>query len=112
MSEKSLDRKGRWRSKTVAFRLSPEENQTLDNLVKLSGLTKQDYIIQCVLEHNVTIYGNPRVFKAVKEQLNDLLRTLREITPIEEADDTTMETLARLVRLCEGLLEDSRERKV
>ena len=45
MSEKSLDRKGRWRSKTVAFRLSPEENETLNNMVKLSGLTKQDYIM-------------------------------------------------------------------
>ena len=25
--EKALDRQGRWRSKTVAFRVSPEENK-------------------------------------------------------------------------------------
>ena len=112
MSEKSLDRKGRWRSKTVAFRLSPEENETLNNMVKLSGQTKQDYIIQCVLEHNVTIYGNPRVFKAVKEQLNNLLHTLHGITHIEEADDTTMETLARLVRICEGMMLTDRNKEV
>ena len=44
--EKSLDRKGRWRNKLVGFRVSPEEAEVIDNFVRLSGLTKQDYIIR------------------------------------------------------------------
>ena len=43
MSATNLDKHNRWRSKTVAFRMSPEEANTLDEFVKLSGLTKQDY---------------------------------------------------------------------
>lgn len=43
--EKALDRQGRWRSKTVAFRVSPEENNQIEIKVRLSGLTKQDYIV-------------------------------------------------------------------
>lgn len=46
MSAKNLDNKNRWRSKTIAFRMSPEEAQQLDVKVKLSGLTKQDYLIR------------------------------------------------------------------
>ena len=42
--EKSLDYKGRWRNHTVAFRVSDEEAKLLNDLVALSGLTKQDYI--------------------------------------------------------------------
>ena len=44
MSNKNLDNCNRWRNKTVAFRVSPEENEQIDKAVRLSGLTKQDYI--------------------------------------------------------------------
>ena len=46
MSEKRLDAKNRWRNVVVAFRMSPEEAQELNVKVSLSGLSKQDYIIQ------------------------------------------------------------------
>ena len=45
MSRKNLDEHGRLRSKTVSFRVSPEEGQRLDAIVAMSGLTKQDYIV-------------------------------------------------------------------
>ena len=44
--ERVLDRQGRWRNKVVAFRMSPEEDALLDAKVRLSGLTKQEYIIR------------------------------------------------------------------
>ena len=34
MSLKNLDNKGRWRNKTVAFRISPEENEQLERFVR------------------------------------------------------------------------------
>jgi len=46
VSQKAYDNQGRWRNKTVAFRVSPEEDALLEKAVALSGLTKQDYIIQ------------------------------------------------------------------
>lgn len=42
MSAKNLDRHNRWRSKTIAFRMSPQEADVLDSNVRISGLTKQD----------------------------------------------------------------------
>ena len=39
--EKALDRQGRWRSKTVAFRVSPEENNQIEIKVRLSGQTEK-----------------------------------------------------------------------
>ena len=47
MSQKNRDNKNRWRNKTVAFRVSPEEDEQIETAVRLSGLTKQDYI--CLL---------------------------------------------------------------
>ncbi len=51
--EKALDRQGRWRSKTVAFRVSPEENNQLEMKVRLSGMTKQDYIVSRLTDREI-----------------------------------------------------------
>ena len=59
--DKNLDYKGRWRNKTVAFRVSEEEAKLIDDLVALSGLTKQDYIIRRLQCRDVVVQGNPRV---------------------------------------------------
>lgn len=55
MSEKRFDNYKRWRSKTVAFRMSPEEADELDVQVALSGLSKQDYLIQCCFKHEIKV---------------------------------------------------------
>lgn len=55
MSERNNDRSGRWRNRTVAFRVSEEEARQLDMLVSISGLTKQDYITSKLLDRRVTI---------------------------------------------------------
>ena len=70
--DKNLDYKGRWRNKTVAFRVSDEEAKLIDTQVALSGLTKQDYIIRRLQCRDVVVQGNPRVFKALRNQMEDI----------------------------------------
>ena len=86
MSKKNYDNHNRWRNKTVAFRVSAEEDLQLETLVKLTGLTKQDYIIRRLLERDVVVQGNPKVYKALRDQLSavldELLDTIRMITTI------------------------------
>ena len=66
MSVKNLDRHNRWRNKTVAFRVSPDEDREIETAVRLSGLTKQDYITRRLLCRDVVVQGNPRVYKALR----------------------------------------------
>lgn len=90
MSAKNLDPKGRFRSKIVSFRCSEEESAALDTAVQLSGLTKQDYIISRVLNREITVLSNPRVFKALKDKLGAVLTELKtnEAEPSEELLET------------------------
>ena len=71
MSAKNLDKHNRWRNKTVAFRVSPEEDAQIETAVKLTGLTKQDYIIRWLLERDVVVQGNPKVYKALRDQVGN-----------------------------------------
>ena len=77
MSEKNRDDKNRWRNVTIAFRMSPEENDELNNRVKLSGFrTKQDYIIQSVLHQKVVATGNPMMLVQFRQNLQRIEREL------------------------------------
>ena len=55
--ERVLDRQGRWRNKVIAFRMSPQENEVLETKVKLSGLTKQEYISRRLTDREITVVG-------------------------------------------------------
>ncbi|MFI3202262.1 MAG: hypothetical protein R3Y54_12205 [Eubacteriales bacterium] len=69
MSAKSMDKKNRWRSKTVGFRVSPEEWAEIERLVKLSGMTKQEYIMHRLQNAEMIVQASPRVLKAIQEEM-------------------------------------------
>ena len=75
MSEKLLDYKGRWRHRTVAFRVSEEEAQLIDREVTLSGLTKQDYITRKLTDRTVVVQGNPKVFLGLQTEMPFMKRS-------------------------------------
>lgn len=101
MSAKNLDTKGRLRNKIISFRVSPEESELLDTKVKLSGLTKQDYIIKKLTDSTVVVQPNPRVFKALKEQLEDVLSVLKGKEPTDEL----LETIRLIATTLDGIKE-------
>ena len=102
MSAKSLDAHGRWRSVTVAFRVSPEEDQQLERLVQLTGLTKQDYIISRLLERDVVVQGNLRVYQALKANLSAVLTELNRIQTGESIPDELLETICFISSILQG----------
>ena len=106
MSEKTLDPKGRWRSVTVGFRMSPQEAEMLNTKVYLSGLTKQDYIIACILQKEIVVRGSPKLYKALKNTLCDLMRELKENGRYTEEQ---WETLGFAVRLIEEFKDNEEQ---
>ena len=58
MSKKNLDQKGRLRNKIISFRMSKEEAELLDRGVLMSGLTKQDFIVNSLLGKEIAVYGH------------------------------------------------------
>ena len=107
MSAKNVDKHNRWRNKTVAFRVSPEEDEQLEIFVKLSGLTKQDYIIRRLLEKEVVVQGNPRVYKALREQLAAVLDELRRIEAGQGVNDDLVDTIQMIAIIMNGMQEET-----
>ena len=103
MSAKNLDRHNRWRNKTVAFRVSPEEWEQIERYVQLSGLTKQDYITRRLTHREVIVQGNPRVFKALRNQLADVLSELQRIEAGGEVNDELLDVIEMIADILGGL---------
>ncbi len=104
---KNLDKQGRWRNKTVSFRMSNEEVKLLDNLVSLSGLTKQDYIIKRLLCKDVVVVGNTRVYKALKNHMEQIFTELKRLSTIQEIDDVTTSTIQFIGQILRDIKEEN-----
>ena len=107
MSAKNLDKHNRWRNKTVAFRMSAAEDIQLETLVKLTGLTKQDYIIRRLLGREVVVQGNPRVYKALRDQLAAVLDELRRIEAGQNMNDELLDTIRMIATILDGMQEET-----
>ena len=106
MSLKNRDNNNRWRSKTVAFRVSPEKGQQIETFVKLSGLTKQEYIIRRLTDREITVVGNPRVYKALRDQMKQIYQELQRLAVDEEVPPDLLETLQMVALTLNGLKEE------
>ncbi len=106
MSVKNLDRHNRWRNKTVAFRVSPDEDREIETAVRLSGLTKQDYITRRLLCREVVVQGNPRVYKALRNELAAVLAELQRIEAGAGVDEELMDNIELIAAIMDGMRED------
>lgn len=79
MSAKNLDERDRFRSISVGFRVSPEEQETINRIVALLGPTKQEYCYRKCTDREIVVEGNPRVYKALKMELAAVLNELKRI---------------------------------
>lgn len=107
MSPKNLDCNGRWRNKTIAFRMSPEEDKQLEKEVKLTGLTKQDYIIRRLLCKDIVVQGNPRIYKALKNQFAEVLDELKRIEAGQNVNDELLDIIQLIANIMNGMQEET-----
>lgn len=107
MSAKNRDNHNRWRNKTVAFRVSPEEDKQIETFVRLSGLTKQDYITRRLLCREVTVQGNPRVYKALRNEFAAVLDELKRIEAGNGIDDELLDVIELITTTMIGMKEES-----
>lgn len=105
MSLKNRDEHNRWRNKTIAFRVSPEENEQIERYVQLSGLTKQDYITRRLTNKEVVVQGNPRVYKSLRNQFAAVLDELRRIEAGDGVNDELLDLIEMMTDIMGGMKE-------
>ena len=106
MSAKNRDEHNRWRNITVGFRVSPEEKEQINIAVALSGLSKQEYCYRKCINRDIIVQGNPRVYKALRQQL---IFVLDELKRIEAGGNVQVELLDNIQLITRTLKEMKEE---
>lgn len=93
MTEKKTDKKGRFRNKIVAVRVSEAESEMINRMVSISGMSKQDYIINKLTNRDIVVVGSIRTFNGIKTQLAYINEELERIGKINEEHEEVFELL-------------------
>lgn len=101
--EKRIDHQGRWRNKTVAFRVSEEEGKLIDDCARLSGLTKQDYIIRRLQCRDIVVQGNPRVYKALRGKMAEIYEELKRLEKCSGENEELLYTIQLVAETMNGM---------
>lgn len=67
----------RKRSKTIAFRCTPEEHKLICEMAAWSGMLRQDYIIAKLTDTQVEVKPSVSVQKALKDSMAELAKEVR-----------------------------------
>lgn len=111
MSAKNVDRHNRFRNITVGFRVSPEENEEINRAVALSGLSKQEYCYRKCMEREVVVRPSPRVYKALKTQMEFILDELQRIDVGGSIKPELLDTIDLIATTMNGLKGDDNNGK-
>ena len=107
MSAKNRDEKNRWRNITVGFRVSPEENEQINTAVALSGLSKQEYCYRRCIGREIVVQGNPRVYKALKTQMTEILSELKRLESGAALSPESLANIRLIAEIMNGMKEET-----
>ena len=86
--------------------MSPEEADQLDAYVQMSGLSKQDYLIQRALQREVVVVGNPRVYKGLRIQMEAIHDDLQRISAERFIDDELIDRVEQITTIMKDMKEE------
>lgn len=89
----------RKRSKTMAFRCTPEEHKLICEMAAWSGMNRQDYIVAKLTDTQVEVRPSVSVQKALKDSMAELAKEVRLAASYGELS----ESLQQRVELVMGL---------
>ncbi len=95
----------RKRSKTMAFRCTPEEHKLICEMAAWSGMSRQDYIIAKLTDTEVEVRPSVSMQKALKDSMAELAKEVKLAASYGELSDSLQQRLELVMRLFLALSE-------
>lgn len=88
----------RKRSKTMAFRCTPEEHKLICEMAAWSGMSRQDYIIAKLTDTKVEVRPSVSVQKALKDSMTELAKEVRLAASYGELSEPLQQRIELVMR--------------
>ena len=94
----SCENSARKRSKTMAFRCTPEEHKLICEMAAWSGMSRQDYIIAKLTDTQVEMRPSVSVQKALRGSMAELAKEVRLAVSYGELSDSLQQRVELVMR--------------
>ena len=88
----------RKRSKTMAFRCTPEERKLICEMAAWSGMSRQDYIIAKLTDTQVEVRPSVSVQKALRDSMAELAKEVRLAASYGELSESLQQRIEHVMR--------------
>jgi hypothetical protein len=88
--KKIKNEKNRKRNRILNFRVSQEEYDLINKQVEISGLSKQEYFIQLLGEHQIKIIADYRVLDAISKEIFQLAKVVKKFGKLNEEEQDVL----------------------
>lgn len=88
----------RKRSKTMAFRCTPEERKLICEMAAWSGMNRQDYIIAKLTDTQVEVRPSVSVQKALRDSMAELAKEVRLAASYGELSESLQRRIELVMR--------------
>ncbi len=95
----------RKRSKTMAFRCTPEEHKLICEMAVWSGMSRQDYIIAKLADTQVEVRSSGSVQKALKDSMAKLAKVVHLAASYGEMSESLQQRVKLVMRFFLALNE-------
>lgn len=86
----SCPKEARKRCRTISFWVTPGQAAEIDELTRLSGLAKQDYLARRALDKQVIVVPSSRMVKSLKCYAERIADRLDALTASSQLDDDVL----------------------
>jgi hypothetical protein len=88
--KKIKNEKNRKRNCILNFRVSQEEYDLINKQIEISGLSKQEYFIQLLGEHQIKIIADYRVLDAISKEIFQLIKVVKKFGKLNEEEQDVL----------------------
>ena len=88
----------RKRSKTMAFRCTPEECKLICEMAAWSGMNRQDYIVAKLTDTQVEVKPSVSVQKALKDSMAELVKEVRLAASYGELNESLQQRVELVMK--------------
>lgn len=79
-------KKNQKRNRILNFRVSEDEYALINKKIEISGLKKQDYFIQMLTQHEITLVSDYRLFDNISKEIFQLARVIKKFGKLEDEE--------------------------
>lgn len=93
MSQKILDKRGRWRNHTIAFRVSEYEWKEIHERAAICGMQMQNYLTRSAIYQKIVFVGERKNLDTIRKKQNEILQELKRIRDASEITEDRLSAL-------------------